>query len=612
MCRPSFVPKFDAFALAGNQTRTLDIPPPTLPTSRHESGTISRLSVLSRRPRAGRVRGEIVINGGNWLSRKHLKGDLFGGVTTAIVSLPMALAFGIASGAGPEAGLYGAVLVGFWAALFGGTNTLISEPTGPMTLMMTTVMTRLAATHPDHALTIGFTVIMLAGVFQICFGVLKLGRHISRMPYSVISGFMSGIGLLLIIFQLAPLLGHPLPPGGAPGVLKALPDMLAALKVPELVLGGASIILLIAFPLEWRRRIPPQLVLLVVGTLLAWIIHRDVPLRTIGAVAATWPEIVLPLFTFELLGQILVDALLLAMLGCVDTLLTATIADTLTRSEHRPNRELIGQGIGNMISGLFGGLPGAGATMGTVVNIQSGAMTPRAGIVRSLTLLLIIVVAGPLLTNVPTVVLAAITMKVGVDILDWSFIRRAHKVSKVATALMYGVMILTVLVDVMVAVGLGVFIANMITIERLSRLQSENVKTVDPADDNVPMSDEERALFEQGRGHIVMFHLSGPMIFGVANAISRKHSEMQSARVLILDLSDVSFLSTTVGLAIENVIRDAEAAGHDVIIVGAAAKVRQRLTGLGLIGPEAKAHAEDTRLAALQRALSMLQPEHLN
>lgn len=552
-----------------------------------------------------------LINGKNWLSRAHLKGDLFGGLTTAIVSLPLALAFGIASGAGPEAGLYGAVLVGFWAALFGGTNTLISEPTGPMTLMMATVMTRLAATHPEHALAIGFTVVMLAGAFQIAFGALKLGRHIARMPYSVISGFMSGIGLLLIIFQLGPLLGHTLPAGGAPGVLKALPGMLAELNVQELVLGLSSVVLLVAFPRSWRRRIPPQLVLLIAGTLLAFIVHRYVPLRTIGAVSASWPGLVFPVFTFELLGQILVDALLLAMLGCVDTLLTATIADSLTRSEHRPNKELVGQGIANMISGLFGGLPGAGATMGTVVNIQAGAMTPRAGLFRSLTLLLIILVAGPLFAKVPTVILAAITIKVGIDILDWSFIRRVHQVSKVATALMYGVMILTVLVDVMVAVGLGVFIANMITIDRLSRLQSENVKTVDPADDNMHMSDEERALFEQSKGGIVMFHLSGPMIFGVANAISRKHAEMQSARVLILDLSDVSFLSTTVGLAIENVIRDAEAAGNDVIIVGAVAKVRHRMEGLGLIGPGARAHAEETRHAALEKGLALLKKEEL-
>jgi len=540
----------------------------------------------------------------------HLKGDLFGGLTTAIVSLPLALAFGIASGAGAEAGLYGAVLVGFWAAFFGGTNTLISEPTGPMTLMMATLMTKLVASHPEHALAVGFSVVVLAGLFQILFGMLKLGRHISRMPYSVISGFMSGIGLLLVLFQVAPLLGFSVPSGGATGILSALPEMIRNVHWRELALGLGALAVLLLYPSAWRRRIPAQLIVLLGGTLAAWLIFDTGQLRSIGQVSATLPSFQFPVFTIELISMILVDALLLAMLGCVDTLLTATIADSLTRSQHQSDRELVGQGIANMISGLFGGLPGAGATMGTVVNIQSGAQTPRAGLFRALILLFIILVAGPFFSTVPTAILAAITMKVGFDILDWSFLRRVHHVSRVATAIMYGVMLLTVLVDVMVAVGIGVFIANMITIDRLSRLQSENIKTVDPSSDDLPLSDEERRLFEEARGRVVLFHLSGPMIFGVANAIAREHAAIKDAKILILDLSDVSFLSTTVGVAIENVIKDAQAMGCAVIIAGAVDKVHHRMQGLGLIGPDAKAYSTDSRTAALAKALQLLdQPE---
>jgi sulfate permease, SulP family len=536
----------------------------------------------------------------------HLKGDLFGGLTTAIVSLPLALAFGIASGVGAEAGLYGAVLVGFWAAFFGGTNTLISEPTGPMTLMMTTLMTKLAASHPDHALAVGFTVVVLAGMFQILFGTLKLGRHISRMPYSVISGFMSGIGLLLVVFQIAPLLGHPMPSGGAMGILAALPAMVRDIQWRELMLGAGAVAVLLLYPSAWRKRVPGQLVVLLGGTLVAWLVFDPHQLRSIGEVSASLPRFQFPVFTPELIGMILVDALLLAMLGCVDTLLTATIADSLTRSQHQADRELVGQGIANMISGLFGGLPGAGATMGTVVNIQSGGQTPRAGLFRALILLFIILIAGPLFSSVPTAILAAITMKVGFDILDWSFLRRVHRVSRVATAIMYGVMLLTVLVDVMVAVGIGVFIANMITIDRLSRLQSENIKTVDPSTDDLPLTDEERNLFERAQGRVVLFHLSGPMIFGVANAIAREHAAIKDAKILILDLSDVSFLSTTVGIAIENVIKDAHAMGCAVIIAGATNKVHHRLQGLGLIGPDANAHATASRTEALTKALQIL------
>ena len=540
--------------------------------------------------------------------RSHLKGDLFGGLTTAIVSLPMALAFGVASGLGAEAGLYGAVLVGFWAALFGGTRTLISEPTGPMTLMMTTVLTSIAGAHPDNALAVGFTIIVLAGLFQILFGLLKLGRYITLMPYSVISGFMSGIGLLLVVLQLAPLLGHATPPGGAPGVFRALPQLLQDIRWPELFLGIVSLLVLFLFPREWKKRVPPQLVVLLFGSLYAWLFFSGDGLRVIGHIPMGLPAFHLPVFTWDLLGQIVVDSLLLAILGCIDTLLTAMIADSLTRTQHDSDRELIGQGVANMFSGLFGGLPGAGATMGTVVNIQSGGATRRAGLVRALILFGIIVAAAPMLHNVPMVILSAITLKVGIDILDWSFLRRAHRISPTATLIMYGVMLITVMVDIMVAVGIGVFIANIITIDRLTRLQASNVRTIDPvSDDSLPLGEEERAIMDRARGQIVIFHLSGPMIFGVAKAIAREHHAIRQARVLVVDLSDVPMLATTVGLAIENVIRDAEAAGCKVIIAGAGPAHYNRLLGLGLIGPDSGIENEPTRQTALARALRWLE-----
>ena len=536
---------------------------------------------------------------------KNLKGDLLGGMTTAIVSLPMALAFGVASGAGAEAGLYGAVLVGFWAAFFGGTNTLISEPTGPMTLMITTIMTSIAANHPEHAIAIGFTVVVVAGLFQILLGALKLGRYITLMPYAVVSGFMSGIGVLLIILQIAPLLGHPTPPGGTLGVMDRLPDLIRTLRFPEVMLGVVSLMVLFLQPASWRRKIPPQLVVLLLGTLYAWTFFSHDGLRTIGHIPMGLPSFRFPVFTADLIGQILVDGLLLAMLGAIDTLLTAMIADSLTRTRHDSNRELIGQGIANTLSGLFGGLPGAGATMGTVVNIQAGAATPRAGMVRALLLLMVVLFAAPLLTNVPMVILAAITFKVGVDILDWSFLRRAHRVSITSTLIMYGVLLLTVFVDIMVAVGIGVFIANLITIDRLSRLQAARVRTIDPTSYDIPLLPEERTLFEQGEGRIQIFHLSGPMIFGVASAIASEQAQIKDAKALIIDLKDVPYLSITVALAIENLIRDAHAAGCRTFVTGANAAVRPRLEKLDF-GDTTGTRFTDHRLEALREAHALL------
>ncbi len=293
----------------------------------------------------------------------NLRCDLFGGVTTAIISLPLALAFGVASGAGAEAGLWGAILVGFFAALFGGSSTLISEPTGPMTVIMTAILTAMVARYPESGAAIAFTVVMMAGAFQILLGTLKLGKYITLMPYSVVSGFMSGIGVILIILQLSPLLGHPSPGGGVLGTLSALPDLLANLKFSELFLGLLTLGILFFLPQKYRKQVPAQLVALVVVTLFSVIFFDTDDIRRIGEIPAGLPSIVVPTFTGDIVVTMVIDALVLGTLGCIDTLLTAVIGDSLTRKEHDSDRELQGQGIANMVAGLFGALPGAGATM---------------------------------------------------------------------------------------------------------------------------------------------------------------------------------------------------------------------------------------------------------
>jgi len=541
------------------------------------------------------------------LSRPSLKGDLLGGLTASVVSLPLALAFGAMSGAGAQAGLYGAVMVGFWAAVCGGTSTLISGPTGPMTVVMAAIFTRLAASHPEHALVLGFTAVVIAGILQILLGALRLGRYITLMPYSVISGFMSGIGVLLILHHLPGLLGHPTTRGGTLAVLRSLPDLVANMQPLEVLLGTASLAVLILQPVSWKKRVPAPLVVLLLGLLCGWLVFPEGTLRRIGVIPTGLPQFHMPVFTPDLVLVVLKDGLILGVLGSIDTLLTALITDSLTRSQHRSDRELVGQGIGNIFSGLFGGLPGAGATLGTIVNIQCGAQTRLSGVVRALVLLSVALAIAPLLRNVPMVVLAAITIKVGIDILDWSFLRRAHKVSFSAALIMYSVLLLAVTIDIIVAVGIGLFVANILTMERLSRLQSANVNTIDPASNcPLPMSAAEKELFERGGGRILLFHLSGPMIFGVASAIAREREAIKEADVLIIDLGDVPMLTTTVGLAMENVICDAQATGCAVIVAGADPKIRERLERLGLVGNGGAAYNDETRLAALERASSLL------
>ncbi|MGC1395220.1 MAG: SulP family inorganic anion transporter [Coleofasciculaceae cyanobacterium] len=542
----------------------------------------------------------------NQIRFNNLRGDIFGGVTAAIISLPLALAFGVASGVGPLGGLYGAVCVGFFAALFGGTPTLISEPTGPMTVVMTTIVATLVASNPENGMAMAFTVVMLAGLFQIIFGIFKLGKYVTLMPYSVISGFMSGIGVILVILQIAPFLGQEAPKGGVLATFLAIPDLIANLNPPEAILGALTLAIIFFMPERVKKIVPPQLVALILGTVISLTIFKDADIRRIGEIEIGLPPIYMPTFSPSQLTVMLVNGAMLGMLGCIDSLLTAVVADSLTRTEHDSNQELIGQGIGNIVSGVFGGLPGAGATMGTVVNIQTGASSALSGLTRALVLLVVVLGAAKLTEPIPMAVLAGIALKVGLDILDWSFLKRSHKVSVKGSLIMYGVLFLTVFVDLIVAVGVGVFIANILTIERLSAIRASDVKLISDTDDDVLLSNEQKQLLDKGQGRVLLFSLSGPMIFGLSKAISREHNAMKEADALVVDLTEVPSMGVTASLAIENVIRDAHDKGLQIYVVGASEKIQSRLQKLGLFELIQPEHLLSDRTTALQKAVDQV------
>jgi SulP family sulfate permease len=540
----------------------------------------------------------------------NLKGDLFGGVTTAVISLPLALAFGVASGAGAEAGLWGAIMVGFFAALWGGSTTLISEPTGPMTVIMTAVLTSMMAKYPETGMAMAFTIVMMAGAFQVLLGTLKLGKYVTLMPYSVISGFMSGIGVILILLQISPLLGQAAPAGGVMGTLSELPNILANIKFGELFLGILTLGILFFLPKKYRKYVPAQLVALVAVTLLSMIIFDTDSIRRIGEIPAGLPSLVIPHFNADMFTAMVIDALVLGTLGCIDTLLTAVIGDSLTRKEHDSDKELRGQGFANMISGLFGALPGAGATMGTVTNIQVGARSPLSGIIRAAVLALVVLIAGGLTEPIPMAVLAGIAVYVGFNILDWSFIQRAHKVSVQGMAIMYGVMLLTVFVDLIVAVGLGVFISNILIIEQLSREQTRTVRSIsdtDGDDDDLPLTEEERAILDRANGKLLFLYLSGPMIFSVSKAISRQHTSVSDYEVMILDLTDVPMIDVTVGLALENAIKDALDAKCEVFLLCPNQQTLQELEKFHVVDLVPNNNTYGLRKDALEAALKYIE-----
>ncbi|TVQ16731.1 MAG: SulP family inorganic anion transporter [Leptolyngbya sp. DLM2.Bin15] len=540
----------------------------------------------------------------NKIGFENLRGDLFGGLTAAIVALPLALAFGVASGAGAIAGLYGAIFLGFFASLLGGTPSQVSGPTAPMTVIMTTVITMLAISHPDEGLAMAFTVVMIGGVFQILFGLLKLGQYMTLMPYTVISGFMSGIGVIIILLQIPPFLGHAVS-GGVLATLQQFPMYLSHANGIAVILGLLTLIVVFAAPPGLNRVLPAPLVALVLGTIVSLVIvqYGDVP--RIGSIPTGLPRMQIPTFALSEWNIMLGYGLMLGVLGSIDSLLTSLVADNITRTQHQSDKELLAQGIGNCLAGLFGGLPGAGATMRTVTNVQAGGRTPLSGIVHALTLLVITLGAGTLTTRIPHAVLAGLLLKVGFDIIDWSFIRRAHRLSFKATGLMYLVLLLTVFVDLVTAVVVGVFIANILTVKRLTDLQSSNIQAISDPASATHLSRIEQDLLTQFQGDILLFQFGGALSFGAAKTMTQRMTIVKNYQVLVLDLKEVPSIGVTAALAMETIVADAVKFQRHVFLVMAPGQPRQRLKKLDLHRLP-QVYLLENRDEALQMAVTLL------
>jgi len=533
----------------------------------------------------------------NRLGTSRLKGDLFGGLTAAIVALPLALAFGVASGAGAVAGLYGAVCVGLFAALFGGTPSQISGPTGPMTIVMASVFTQFGG-QPGVA----FTVVMLAGIFQILFGYLRLGRYVNLMPYPVISGFMTGIGCILIIMELDPLLGYPTP-HNVLNALTVLPGYVAELNPAALGIGMLALAIVFLTPKRIGRLLPSPLIAIFVCSLAALPL-ANVPL--LGPIPAGLPTLHLPQIDFALLNQMLISAAVLGALGSVDSLLTSLVADNVTRSYHDSDKELVGQGIGNLVAGLFGGIAGAGATIRTLSNVQAGGRTALSGVVHALTLLVIVLGLGPLVAWVPHAALAGILIKVGIDVIDWRFIRRLHRAPRVDQVLLLVVLLLTVFVDVITAVAAGIVLASLVFVKEMAELQVQSIKTVSDPDHERMFDPDTAELMREHRDRIMFLHLSGLISFGAANELVRKFSTTGSYEVLIIDLLDVPKVDGSAALALEEVIQQASDAGRAVFIVGLTYPVARLMGHMGCLDQVRETERFDSRPEAVRAAVDLL------
>lgn len=587
----------------------------------------------------------------------NLKGDLFGGITAGIVALPLALAFGVSSGLGPSAGLYGAIFIAFFAALFGGTDTQISGPTAPMTAVsMVVIATIIAANDGDinKALPVILTVFLLSGLIQIVLGAIGLGKYIRYIPYPVVSGFMTAIGVIILVTQILPSVGYyakedkvyveqfkPLAEeiilenilkeeadegilvledfketikraeritqqdilnesktlagkeaSGVIGTFNVLPRALKNISWLELILALGTIVIIYGFK-RITTVVPSTLVALVVMTGIA--VGFGLDYRPIEEIPQGFPAPNLEIFTSFSLASVtpyFFTALTLALLGAIDSLLTSVVADNMTKTKHKPNKELVGQGIGNTIAAVFGGIPGAGATIRTVVNINSGGKTKLSGMIAGVMLLIILLGLGPIASKIPAAVLAGILITVGIGVMDYKGLKAIPSLPKdielgpiklsSEVLIMVVVLVLSTFWNLVYAVGIGLIIASLMFMKKIGDLTAERSEVVtfeEAWDDEVDFPTE---LKEE----VFIKHIKGPLFFGYTSDFQAMTKQIpKTATTVIMRLDLMQYIDQSGLYAMEDMIQDLKSNGNDVqvLFVGLLRQPRYMMERIGLI-----------------------------
>ena len=517
---------------------------------------------------------------------KHLKGDFTGGLVAGVVALPLALAFGVQSGMGATAGLYGAIAVGIFAALFGGTETQASGPTGPMTVVSAAVVAFGIQMNGslDNGMHIILLTFLLAGLFQVVFGFLNIASYVKYFPYPVISGFMSGVGLIIVILQIFPLVGLD-SAKSTWAVIQDVPRLFEEANLSALLLGAITIVIYFLFP-KITKAIPSALVALIGATLVAYFMKMDVPL--IGEIPAGLPA-------FQLGGILSVDpsyfpkiieyGLVLAVLGSIDSLLTSVIADNMTKTKHNSNRELIGQGIGNMLAAAIGGIPGAGATKGTVVNINAGGKTRLSGIIHGLFLLTVLLGLGKLTAYIPLCVLAGLLIPIGFKIVDFKGLKHLLKVPRADAVVLFLVLTVTTFGSLIHAVGIGIALACLLFMKKSGDIGEKGlqVERLSDLEDEKPWQDEIE-IYEKYKDKIVIKHLYGPLFFGFTSYLKDQVKALpDDIESVILRMDRVPYIDQSGLYTLEDIIFDLRSKNIEVIIVGLKEQACDMLKAIDII-----------------------------
>ena len=503
-------------------------------------------------------------------SSKSIKGDFTGGLTAAIIALPMGLAFGLQSGLGPQAGLYTAIILALLASIVAGTKTLISDPTGPMTIVAATIIAEAGFNGVGKIPTVIILSFALGGIFQIMFGLIKVAQYVKYISYPVLSGFMGGIGVIIILTQWHTFLGGERP-GGIIDIILDLHTPIIEYHWSSIILGSLTLVFIYFIP-KISKKIPAGLLSLIIGTLISftfkkeWGWHWDY--STIGEIPSDLPQIVLPFseflnISFSEFSIAVVSGLTLAGLGTIDTLLTSVVADNLTKTKHNGNRELIGQGIGNFVAALFGGLPGAGSTTGTVANINSNGKTNMSGIFKAIFLLIVLVGLGPLLKDVPKPVLSALLISVGIGIIDFKGMKKLFSLKNSDSLVLLLVVVLTVFVDLLVAVGIGMVLSSFFFMQRMGELVDLQSKSGD-----INEIEKKLKIPESIKNRIMVYELDGPLFYGFSDQFKEQAEAIIGKDAVIINMSQVPYIDASGTYVLEEVIKNFKDKKVEVILVG--------------------------------------------
>lgn len=539
-----------------------------------------------------------------------LRGDVFGGLTAAVVALPLSLAFGVASGLGAIAGLYGAIVVGLLGALLGGTKTQISGPTAPLSVAMAVVFVEYA----DSDLSKALAIVVLAGVIQMLMGGLRLGSYMAYTPYAVVSGFTSAVGLIIIVVQVLPFFGSEVALGGALKSLRSWPDAVSNVNLSALTLGLVTLAVCVFWPERLGKFMPSSVAALLIGSLLGVFWLSGAP--TLGELPTGLFDIDLPEIPLGEIGAALPPAVTIALLGSINSLLTARVADSLTLESHAPNRELLGVGFANVAVAMVGGVPGAGATSCTVANVRAGGRSRVSGVLCALILLALVLGLGRYADVIPHAVLAGILIKIGFDIIDWRYITRIHLIPRENVVVLVLTLGLSIVSDLVIAVAAGLIAAAMTGARQLERLELDMVVSTplldmtfltDPDDDGgddgdgVGDDDDGDGAFDFDldtedpfAARVGLLSLRGS--FTVASStklFSTIRSDIAEHEVVIFDFSQTVFVDDSAALVLGQLVDAAAVSDTDCIVMGLSNLASSSMHALDVLRRVPKDHFVD-------------------